>query len=1215
MTVSISRMDIRYYLSTIASADNAGNRGQLTGYYTASGDPKGRWYGSGLQALNLTQESYVSEYAAIAIYEEARNPNNGKQLGKAPIKETAAPEGAKTAAGRGTSKKRKPVAGFDLTFSTPKSVSVLWAIADNSTQARIHAAHQEAVRKTLTWAEQNVIQTRAGDGGVVRVAANGIIASLFDHFDSRAGDPQLHTHAVIANRVQRASDGAWVTLDSYGLHKAVVTISEMYNNVLFDELAQRVQAEAEQRDPLMKVLKDMDVPERNRRMELAGVPDELIAEFSQRTLSIEAIKDDLVREWELTNGKKAPEELVLKFREKATLKSREDKPATKLPLSERMAQWHTRTIRNGYLPTDIINEAAGRNITHYNRADFTDKAITEIANEILARTVPKHPTFTRYNLLASAHRLTANLRFNSLEERDQFANELTDRALTATIELTPDRYDLPELTQEGLALRGTSVFDRAEEKQYTTAEVLSQEADLMAGVTAHTTPTYAKDSDQAMADLKTHTSDDGHHLAPDQLMAAHAVITSDKSISAIIGPAGTGKTSTLAGLRTAWEAQHGKDSIIGLAPSAAAASVLGKELGISTENTAKWIYESVGEGAMRRAEQYASLKNKIASLEQNLAHNPKHTPTLTALDSARTKLTTLIGTQSKFNIKPGQLLIVDEASMSSTEDLYKLHQQVKAVGAKMLLVGDPRQLDAVDAGGILGWIENKNHAQHLTSVWRFKADWEKEASLQLRLGDTDVLKKYLDNDRITTADNALDSAYKAWLIDRDLGKTSVLIAGSNASVLELNNRAQADLMESGKLDSTTPITISTGTAYPGDTVLARLNNRHLTDENGDFIKNGTRLIITSATASSINAVREDTGAPISIPKAYAETSIELGYACTIHRSQGLTVDTCHVAISTEYNREQLYVAMTRGKQKNQMHVEKPDPEQEDGPDQWGIMRRIEPEEVLELLSGIIHKSDVDKTAHEVRDAEHGWANDLGRALSELDYLADLSATRRVHSWLTATGRSPEDYVQTPDYKALVLAAKESTIDLTDLPTEVETVQAATDYLKAHHETHPLELIPTLRFASADETVAEQAITSRISQRVDTILHTHQEEPWATQLRREHPLDYQVHKQVVLWRAISKQEDATTYLGQKPRESSLRLSNYYKRINEVITNLSEQHSEQVLWNPEVDTLGLTEEDWEFLDMFEQAENDPSVAEFERIMQTLDAEASPSGPDLP
>jgi len=89
------------------------------------------------------------------------------------------------------------------------------------------------VEECIDWLERNVIQARAGHGGVAWVAVDGAIASLFDHWDSRAGDPQLHTHAVIANRVQRISDGKWVTLDSYTLHRNMVAVSEKYNSILF----------------------------------------------------------------------------------------------------------------------------------------------------------------------------------------------------------------------------------------------------------------------------------------------------------------------------------------------------------------------------------------------------------------------------------------------------------------------------------------------------------------------------------------------------------------------------------------------------------------------------------------------------------------------------------------------------------------------------------------------------------------------------------------------------------------------------------------------------------------------------------------------------------------------------------------------------------------------------------------------------------------------
>ncbi|MFW0120375.1 MobF family relaxase [Rothia sp. P5764] len=1167
MTVSISRMDINYYLQTTAASDGASPRGQLTGYYTASGDPAGTWFGNGLTGIDMKSEQTVTKYAAIAIYEDAKHPQTGEPLGKKPIKETQAPEGAKTASGKTAKSTRKPVSGFDLTFSAPKSVSVLWALADNGTKSRIHNAHQEAVRKTLEWAEANVIQTRAGDGGIAKVETKGMIASLFDHYDSRAGDPQMHTHAVLANRVQRASDGAWGTLDSYALHKSVVTISEMYNNILFDELAKAVGAEAEQRDPLMAVLKQEEEPERNRRMELAEVPDELIAEFSQRTIAVETRTDELIEEWRNTYGKEPTKEKILDFRRQATLETRQLKDSEKLPLSERFDRWNTRAINKGYSPDEIIQKATGRKITFYKSSEFTDKALSEIAHEILNRTVPKHPTFTRNNLLASAHRLTANLRFNSLDEREQFANQLTDLALQTAVELTPGRYDLDHLKQQGLTLRGTSVFDRAEEKIYTTTEILNLEAELMAGVTS-ASATHVADNQKAKEDLQAHTSDEGYPLAPDQLEAALQVITSPRAINAIIGPAGTGKTSTLAGLRHAWESQQGNGSIIGLAPSAAAAEVLGKELGIPTDNTAKWIYESVGDGAARRAKRYSELKEKISDLESRATRNPGNKKIASALDAARTRLTTTISEQAKYQIKPGQLLIVDEASMSSTADLHRLYSQTRAVGAKMLLVGDPKQLDAVEAGGFLGWVENKNYASTLTSVWRFKEEWEKEASLSLRKGNPEVLKVYEKNGRISETDDVLSSAYTAWKKDIDSGKTSVLIAGRNEQVIELNLRAQKDRIAEGLVDSQKSTVIRTGLAHPGDMILARVNDRTLIDSHGEFIKNGTRMAVKDISKHSIIAAREDTGAQVEIPKKYAQSSVELGYACTIHRSQGLTVDTGHVAISSSYNREQLYVAMTRGKLNNQMHVPSglPEDERPDSPDNWGIMQARTPESAMEVLNGIINKSDVDKTAHEVRDAEHGWANDLGRAVSELDYVRDLSATRRTYQWLTNELEiSPEQIADRPDVKELIRAAKEATIDYSELPKSIASIKDATKYLAKYKEEKPTELVPPVWFASDDEAEAQKAILEKINTRVRQIQGIHSEQEWYKEMEKDYFLNPSCYREIIIWRAISKQEDAKTALGKKPQNNERRLTSHYQRLQDILNFKVQNAYDDKTWN--------------------------------------------------
>jgi TrwC relaxase len=112
-------------------------------------------------------------------------------------------------------KAARAVAGFDLTFSAPKSISVAWALADGGTQAVIYEAHQQAQVYVLGYAVQCVFTSRSGKNGVVQEEIRGVVGAAFDHWDSRAGDPQLHTPVVVMNRAQ-SEDGVWRTLDSPG---------------------------------------------------------------------------------------------------------------------------------------------------------------------------------------------------------------------------------------------------------------------------------------------------------------------------------------------------------------------------------------------------------------------------------------------------------------------------------------------------------------------------------------------------------------------------------------------------------------------------------------------------------------------------------------------------------------------------------------------------------------------------------------------------------------------------------------------------------------------------------------------------------------------------------------------------------------------------------------------------------------------------------------
>ena len=206
MTMSIARLSaqsgLKYLFKTTMMDDLTITPADATTYYMKAGTPQGRWLGSGVRGINRTAGDVVTESDAKAIFDHATHPDSGTTLGR--------PHGQPTIVqnSQGRTETRHAVVGFDLTFSVPKSVSVLWALSPCTLQEQILETHHQAVNVTLEWLETYVIHTRAGRNGVAHLGTRGAIAAAFDHWESRAGDPQLHTHMVIANRIQRITDGA-----------------------------------------------------------------------------------------------------------------------------------------------------------------------------------------------------------------------------------------------------------------------------------------------------------------------------------------------------------------------------------------------------------------------------------------------------------------------------------------------------------------------------------------------------------------------------------------------------------------------------------------------------------------------------------------------------------------------------------------------------------------------------------------------------------------------------------------------------------------------------------------------------------------------------------------------------------------------------------------------------------------------------------------------
>ena len=163
-------------------------------YYLGHGEAPGRWTGRGLAALGLAPGQRVDEPQLEAVFGRALHPATGEPLGRA--------------------WRVDGVTGYDLTFSAPKSVSAAWALGSDNIREQVEAAHAAAVEAALTYLDTHAAFSRRGVNGTEQIPSAGLAVAVFDHRTSRAGDPQLHSHALVLNKVQ-CPDGAWRTLDGH----------------------------------------------------------------------------------------------------------------------------------------------------------------------------------------------------------------------------------------------------------------------------------------------------------------------------------------------------------------------------------------------------------------------------------------------------------------------------------------------------------------------------------------------------------------------------------------------------------------------------------------------------------------------------------------------------------------------------------------------------------------------------------------------------------------------------------------------------------------------------------------------------------------------------------------------------------------------------------------------------------------------------------------
>jgi conjugative relaxase-like TrwC/TraI family protein len=293
------------------------------------------------------------------------------------------------------------VAGYDLTFTPVKSVSVLWALAPRSMSRVIEECHHQAVAEAITFLEEHAAFSRMGADGIAQVNTSGLIAAAFDHRDSRAGDPNLHTHVAVSNKVQATgADGTprWLALDGTPLHKAAVAASELYNTRSEALLIERVGvAFADAADT---------APGKRPVREILGVPTELTELWSSRRAAIEHRVGQLAKAFQTEHGREPTVVEMLAISQQATLQTRQAKHEPR-SLAEQRHTWRTQAVevvgsqrKLSKLIADITGQTTGR-----RRTATTGTWVREQAATVLANVAETHSTWRVNHIRAEAQRL------------------------------------------------------------------------------------------------------------------------------------------------------------------------------------------------------------------------------------------------------------------------------------------------------------------------------------------------------------------------------------------------------------------------------------------------------------------------------------------------------------------------------------------------------------------------------------------------------------------------------------------------------------------------------------------------------------------------------------------------------------------------------------------------------------------------------------------
>ncbi|MGH9286721.1 MAG: MobF family relaxase [Acidimicrobiales bacterium] len=805
---------------TTVYANTAGASARYYTRYLADDGPdgEGRWLGRQADGLGLSGTVATEDLEALL---SGHDPLSGARLGRALVD-------------RYDTKGRliPAVAGFDATFSAPKSVSVWWALTGDR---GVVEAHDVAVRAVLEHMERCGATTRVRRNGVRHHPdTGGLVLAVFGQATSREDDPQVHTHVVVSAKVQTA-DGRWMALDGRYLKRHQRALGGLYQSVLRAELTHRYGVAWGPLD--------------NGQAEIAGIPSELLEVFSKRTGQVDAALADKVGEFREREGRDPSRwERAALTREAA-----EDTRATKTHASssDLARVWRDEALALRLTPDRVVaGMRAAAALTPAVASRVTVRDVIEVCST-------KGSSWTRADVLQAICDLAPPVSQLSGPKWADAVERACDWAIAECVSLDP-----PDGRGPVRASDGRSVWLAPTEPHLTHERVLAQEERIVLfAAEAHDTPP------------RPSATVDRDGLDVLQVDAAGAVAGHDRLVL-VVGAAGTGKTTALRHA-AADLACHGCP-VFGVAPTAKAAKVLRDETAMPADTVAKVLHE----------------------WRTGAPHDP-------------------------YRLPAGSTIVVDEAGMVGTGALADLVDSAVSQQWRLVLVGDPRQLQAVGRGGMFAELCRTGRTHELATIHRFRHRWEQAASLQLRAANPDALDAYIRHGRVTagTVEGLVAEAARRWLAHTAAGQRVAVVAETNDHVDALNGAIQRQRRVHGQLGARAVRVGGGETAAVGDIVATRRNDRTLRTDRGEPVRNRDLWSVVGVRRDGSLTVSHHNGhGQVTLPANYVRAHVRLGYAATGHGYEGDTVDVSLGVVTAATSHRGLYVAATRGRDENQVLV-------------------------------------------------------------------------------------------------------------------------------------------------------------------------------------------------------------------------------------------------------------------------------------------------------